>query len=106
MKNIPDGLLDDVVKRLVDGLHPENIILFGSHAYGVPNKGSDIDLLVIIPESDEPRYRRAQKAYGYLWGLKAPVELIIMTHQEVDQSVTVPVSLASKAVRKGRVLYE
>jgi predicted nucleotidyltransferase len=106
MKNIPDGLLDDVVKRLVDGLHPENIILFGSHAYGVPNKGSDIDLIVIIPESDEPRYRRAQKAYGYLWGLKAPVELIIMTHQEVDQSVTVPVSLASKAVRKGRVLYE
>jgi len=105
MKNIPDGLLDDVVKRLVDGLHPEKIILFGSHAYGVPNEDSDIDLLIVISESDEPRYRRAQKAYGYLWGLGVPIELVILTRQEVDQSLNVVTSLARKAVKQGKILY-
>jgi predicted nucleotidyltransferase len=105
MKDIPDGLLDDVIKRLVDGLHPEKIILFGSHAYGTPNKDSDIDLLVVISESDEPRYRRAQKAYSYLWGLTVPVELIILTHQEVDQSANLATSLVNKAIKQGRILY-
>ncbi len=66
MKDIPNGLLDEIVRRLVDGLNPEKIILFGSHAYVSPNENSDIDLLIVIPESDEPRYRRASKVYSYL----------------------------------------
>ena len=35
-------------KRIVEEFHPEKIILFGSHAYGTPHAGSDIDLLVIL----------------------------------------------------------
>lgn len=44
MKDIPDGLLDEVVRRLVDGLRPEKIFLFGSHAYSNPDGNSNIDL--------------------------------------------------------------
>lgn len=38
MKHLPSELLEDIVQRLVQGLQPEKVILFGSHAYGVPNE--------------------------------------------------------------------
>lgn len=105
MKHIPPELLKDIVKRLVDGLHPEKIILFGSHAYGEPGESSDIDLLIVISESDEPRHRRARRAYSYLRGLTAPTELIVLTRQEMERSAKVPTSLVNSAIQQGRVLY-
>jgi predicted nucleotidyltransferase len=105
MKNIPAGLLEEIVERLKEGLHPDKIILFGSHAYGKPNDDSDIDLLIVIPESDEPGYRRAQKAYSYLRGLTAPTELVIVTKQEVERASRVLTSLVNQAVQRGKVLY-
>ena len=41
-------LLTQIVQRLVESLHPEQIILFGSHAYGEPNEDSDVYLFVIV----------------------------------------------------------
>ncbi len=48
MKQVPPELLETIVQRLVDGLKPERVVLFGSHAYGTPTEFSDIDLLEII----------------------------------------------------------
>ena len=39
---------------LVEQFHPEQVILFGSYAYGEPTKDSDVDLLVIKEISDSP----------------------------------------------------
>jgi len=62
--NIPQELLEEVIRRLVEGLQPDQIILFGSYAYGQPTEGSDLDLMIIVSESSEPAHRRDQKAYG------------------------------------------
>jgi hypothetical protein len=105
MKKIPEGLLEEIVERLKEGLHPDKIILFGSHAYGKPNDDSDIDLLIVLPESDEPGYRRARKAYGCLWGLTAPAEFVVATQQEIERASRVPASLLNQAVQRGKVLY-
>lgn len=105
MKHLPAELLEEIVRRLVNGIQPEKIILFGSHAYGHPTEASDIDLLVIVSDSDEPRYRRASKAYSLMWGLSAPTELLVMTRQELEKSATVSGSLANQALQKGKVLY-
>lgn len=35
------------LKVLVEQFHPEQVILFGSFAYGTPDEDSDVDLLVI-----------------------------------------------------------
>ncbi len=32
MKQVPPELLETIVQRLVDGLKPERVVLFGSHA--------------------------------------------------------------------------
>ena len=101
-------LIDDIVQHLVKNLHPEQIILFGSYAYGEPHQDSDLDLLIMLKESDEASHRRAQNAYRSLrpLNLKIPVDLIVMTQAEVEAKRTVPSSLASRAVHYGRVLYD
>jgi predicted nucleotidyltransferase len=97
--------LNTIVSRLVETLHPEQIILFGSYAYGNPNQDSDFDLLVIVSKSDQPQYRRSRVAYSALRGLSAPTDVIVMTRQEVEKKLTVRSSLVKQAVEQGQVLY-
>jgi uncharacterized protein len=101
-------LIDDIVQQLVMSLHPEQIILFGSYAYGEPNPDSDLDLLIMVKESDEASHRRAQKAYRSLrhLHLKVPVDLMVVTQAEVEAKRTVPSSLISYAVHYGKMLYD
>src|SRR5438034_247813 len=40
-------LLEPYLRAIVQQVHPEKIILFGSYAYGQPTEHSDFDLLVI-----------------------------------------------------------
>ena len=37
------------LRVLVEQFHPQQIILFGSYAYGEPDEHSDVDLLVVRP---------------------------------------------------------
>gem|GEM_PF-1168189 len=46
------------IQRIVQALHPEKIILFGSFAYGHPSPDSDVDLLVIM-DTDAPPHQRS-----------------------------------------------
>src|SRR6266478_5974161 len=40
-------MLEPYLRAIVEKIHPEKIILFGSQAYGQPTEHSDVDLLVI-----------------------------------------------------------
>jgi predicted nucleotidyltransferase len=97
--------LQQIVDRLAKGLEPECIYLFGSLARGQSEPGSDIDLLVILPESDLPRHRREALAYDLLWGLSAPVDVIVLTRQEFQSAGRVRTSLASRVQIEGKLLY-
>jgi uncharacterized protein len=99
------NLLTQIVQRLVESLHPEQIILFGSHAYGEPNEDSDVDLFVIVSESDQPRYRRSREAYRALRGISVPTDVIVVTREEVKKKVNVRSSLISRVIHDGKVLY-
>lgn len=52
-----DKVLEEVTHKIVDIFHPEQIILFGSYAYGTPTRDSDVDLLVIMNTEDRPSER-------------------------------------------------
>jgi len=45
---IADKLLP-YLRVLVDQFHPQEVILFGSYAYGEPDMDSDVDLLIVKP---------------------------------------------------------
>jgi uncharacterized protein len=45
---VSQHILNEIVRRLVEGMQPTQIILFGSHAHGEPDAESDIDIMVIL----------------------------------------------------------
>ena len=44
--------LDFITDTIKANTIPESIYLFGSHANGEPNKDSDIDIYVVVPDSE------------------------------------------------------
>lgn len=64
---------------------PEQIWLFGSHAWGEPTAGSDVDLLVVVPHSDETPIRRSQRARHCFRGLRMSEDVLVETRQEVNR---------------------
>lgn len=61
-------LLDELVRRIVDAVHPRRIILFGSAARGKMGPHSDIDALVVMPDGIH-RGKTSREIYRNLWGL-------------------------------------
>lgn len=102
----PKEALERIVQRLEEGLHPEQIILFGSYAYGEPTEGSDLDIMVVVPDSTEPSYRRAQRAYRCVGAVGMPKDLVVLTREEFEKQARVVTSLARRAQQRGRVLYD
>ena len=83
---------------------PEKIILFGSHAYGKPHEGSDIDLLVIMPYEGG----HAQQAIKILNTIDVwlPVDLLVRTPQEVKKRLEMGDFFMKEITSQGKVLYE
>ena len=106
MLSIPDGLLDEIVRRLVDEFHPERIILFGSHAWGMPNEDSDIDLMVIVAERQETSHRLAVRGHRSLREIPVAVDIIVKTRAEFERYASVLASLDCKVRDEGKTLYE
>jgi predicted nucleotidyltransferase len=102
---VTDAVMDEIVERIVGVMHPRKIVLFGSRARGDAAGGSDLDLLVIA-ESDQPRYRRAAPLYGALSDILVPMDILVYTPEEVEDWSAVPEAFVTTALREGKVLYE
>jgi len=99
-------VIDVIVKRLVSEYSPQKIILFGSYAFGRPNKDSDIDLL-IIKETSERLPQRMDRVRRLVTGTHPgiPFEPIILTPQEVDQRLKVGDQFIAEIIQKGELLH-
>jgi uncharacterized protein len=100
-----DARLSEAVRRLVDLFQPERVYLFGSQARGDATHDSDYDVMVVVPFADEPRYRRAQRAYAVLFAVDLPVDVLVLTHEEFERQASVVASLPATVLREGRLLY-
>lgn len=105
MKTLDNDLLETVRQRLVTEFQPEQIWLFGSHAWGAPTDNSDIDLMVILAQSDERPIRRDQRAQLCLGRLPISADVLVRTRQEVNRVRNLPGSLTHDVLNKGRKLY-
>jgi predicted nucleotidyltransferase len=105
MPTVSTEVLTDVVRRLVAEFDPDQVILFGSHAWGSPHEDSDIDLLVIIPDTDERPISRAVRAHRCLRGILVPKDVLVKTRTEVDRVRALPTSLEAEILERGKVLY-
>jgi predicted nucleotidyltransferase len=105
MKTLDENLLETATQRLVAEFQPEQVWLYGSHAWGNPHDDSDVDLLVVVPHSDETPIRRSQRAHRCLRGLRMPKDVLVETRQEVDRVKGLKTSLENIILSRGRRLY-
>ena len=102
---VDETVLAEIVRRLVEAVDPDRIILFGSRARGDDRPDSDVDLMM-IKASDDPSHRRAIPAYQALSGLGVSKDVLWYTPEEVEDWAGVRNHVISRALREGRVLYE
>ncbi|MBI3853495.1 MAG: nucleotidyltransferase domain-containing protein [Verrucomicrobia bacterium] len=105
MKAINEGLLQTATQKLVAEFQPEQIWLFGSYAWGVPTEDSDVDLMVIVPRSDERSIKRMQRAHRCLRGIGFAKDVLVPTRAQVDRYKHLRASLFHQVLAKGRKLY-
>lgn len=105
MNDISPQLLDEIVRRLVEALQPEEIYLFGSHASGTPHRHSDLDLLVVVPDDAGDRHQLAARGYLALYGIRTPVDLVVQCRADIGKWASVKPSLPYEATQKGKRIY-
>ena len=105
MRKCSEDVLDEILRRLVSAVHPVRVYLFGSHAGGNPDRDSDIDLLVVVPDTTTSPRELARAGRRSLWGMCVPVDLIVCTASEMREWSQAPCNVVHTAVEKGRLLY-
>jgi predicted nucleotidyltransferase len=106
MKTISHDILHEITQRLVAEFQPEQIFLFGSHAWGKPDENSDIDLMVIVSQSDMRPVQRAIRAHRCLRGIPIPMDILVKTRAEFDLYRDVYASLECEILERGKMLYD
>jgi len=103
-KRVTRKQINAVVRKIVGEFDPEQVILFGSYAYGKPTIDSDVDLLVVL-ESKEHRARRALKILRRLLDVPFPIDLLVRTPQEIHNRLSKEDYFMREIFKQGRVLY-
>lgn len=96
--------LREVIRRVVRVAEPDRIILFGSVARGQGREGSDLDLLVV--KSGVIRKRElARRIYRELVGVGVPVDIVVVTPEEVEEYRDRVGTIIQPAIEEGREIY-
>ena len=104
LANVEQSTLDEIVRRIVEVAQPEKIILFGSAARGEMGPHSDLDFLIIKSGADHwGLSRRIRRA---LWGVKAAVDLVIATPEDIERYKDSHALVYKPALREGTVMYD
>lgn len=94
-----------MARRLAQALHADAVYLFGSYARGEAGVDSDLDLLVVVPDSPLPRYARAIHAREVVNDMPQPKDIVVLTRKEWETDQRVVCSLASTVLREGIRLH-
>ncbi|MCZ7573954.1 MAG: nucleotidyltransferase domain-containing protein [Ardenticatenaceae bacterium] len=116
-------LLDEVVRRIVESVHPRRIILFGSAARGQMGPNSDLDILGVMPDGIHRR-QTARQVYRALHRLGVPntlrgvpkrdgharvspvgEDVVVVTEGDVERFRDEPSLVIYPALLEGKEIY-
>lgn len=100
-----DTEINEIVSRIVEVAQPEQVLVFGSSARGTAGPHSDLDFLVIKAGRFNAR-KVAGLIYQRMRGITRPVDLVIVTPQQVKENRDSPFSVLWPALREGGIVYE
>jgi len=97
----------DMAEKIKKEYKPEKIILFGSFAYGMPTRDSDIDMLIVK--------RTKKKSMDRWFTLKKlcqdpnrgiPFSPLVFTPKELEYRLSLGDDFIKEILEKGKILYK
>lgn len=102
-ERVPLEAIQAVVDHIAQTFNPQQIILFGSYAYGQPKPWSDVDLLVVI-ETDNPK--QTQKEIYFSFDHPFALDILVRTPQEIRHRISLNDFFLREITSKGKIVYE
>ena len=102
MQEVSENLLARIIEMVVGALHPEQVYLFGSHAYGRPHRHSDLDLLVVVADDAGDPDALALAGRRALLVCPIPVDILVYHRSEMDKWGPCAMLAATHGGRKGQ----
>ena len=106
MNKIIENELNTIKDSILKTVPAEVIYLFGSYAYGIPNKDSDLDIYVLVPAeyaSDNKLEFKIRKELYYK--KKMPMDLMIADVQKFNERKNKKTTLEYKVASDGVMIY-
>ena len=97
-------VIESLVQSIVEAVHPLKIILFGSYARATAEPGSDIDVLVVMPEGVHCR-RTAQLLYRQIKGLRVPFDILVATPSALEKHKDNIGLIYRSVLQEGKEIY-
>ena len=99
-----------IVSRIIEGVHPDKIFVFGSRARGEDiHDYSDLDILVVM-ETDKPVTQRSGDVVDFTFPRRFPMDIIVYTPEEFEKAAEHPVyyydPFIKEVLKDGIVLYD
>jgi predicted nucleotidyltransferase len=103
-RRIPMKMIRSLAKHIAKKFNPEEIILFGSHAYGKPTEWSDVDLLVVM-DTPKGEMETILEIVDSLPDVLVSVDILARSRKVIKRRQSLGDSFMIEIVKKGKVLY-
>lgn len=101
---IPMRTIRTLVNQIAQKFDPEEIILFGSHAYGKPHAWSDVDLLVVM-ETPKGEMKTIMEISDSLPPLPFSVDIIARSRAVINKRKNSGDFFLREIMKRGKVMY-
>lgn len=96
--------IQGVVDQISFNFHPEKIVLFGSYAFGKPDKDSDVDLLVVMDYKGSARRQAVKILQNTEYHI--PLDLIVRSKDQILSRIQGGDNFFKDLIKNGKTLYE
>jgi predicted nucleotidyltransferase len=103
-KRIPMRAIRAMAAHIANVFQPEEIVLFGSHAYGKPDGWSDVDLLVVM-DTPKGEMETALEIIESLPPLAFSVDILARSREVLERRKQLGDWFLREITQKGKVLY-
>lgn len=104
-RRIPMRTIRALAKHITEKFNPEQIVLFGSHAYGKPTAWSDVDLLVVM-NTPKGEMEAILEIANSLPDLAFRVDIIVRSREVLEKRKKLGDWFLREITTNGKMLYE
>lgn len=100
--------IEKLVNTVVEIERPQKVVLFGSYANGKAHDESDVDLLVIVKQSNTSKLARMKNIRQQLgkFNFNFSKDVFIYTLEEIEEWKNVSQAFITTVLNSGKIMYE